>query len=254
MTVASRVLKLQFFSFFKESEADHEIKSEIETAAVVERLRSLETSFADMLIDLLDLLSESKCDLSKAQFYLNHLFKTEEFSQCKDFPLLLQQLHVSKGHIDTFNIYYLKKLVDRFKVENLTKCIGEYETKMRDFLGHTTVLDFQRAVVSRVKPIKPNQTKDLTIRVSKAYAMDRTLEDMEELALRGLGDCERFLVRIHMKPGSVIISWFFPEALSDKLEHLAYENAAVFKDAGVEEVTVDGRVVFPRTLKEEVRT
>ena len=37
------------------------------------------------------------------------------------------------------------------------------------------------------------------------------------------------------------------------MEYLARENAAVFKDAGVEEVTVGGRVVFSSTL-EEVRT
>ena len=233
-----------------------EIKAEIRaTAAVVERLRDLETSFSDMLADLLDLLTESKCDLSKAQFYLNGLFETGEFSHCSTFDALLWQLQVRQGHIDTFNIYYLKKLVARFKMENLTKCIEEYEAKLKSFLNNTTILHFQRAVVSRVVPIKPERTKDLTIRVPEEFAKDRTLKDMEKLALRGFGDCQRFLVRIHMKPGSVIISWFFPdsEALSGKLEHLARENAQVFKDAGVEEVIVDGRVVFPCTL-EEVRT
>ena len=231
-----------------------EFKAEIRaTATVVERLRDLETSFTDMLADLLDLLTECKCDLSKAQFYLNNLFKTEEFSQCSTFSLLLQQLHIRKGHIDTFNIYFLHKLVARFKKEELTKCIEKYEAKMKTFLEDTTVLNFQRAVVSRVEPVKPDQTIDITIRVSKTFAKDRTLKDMEELALNGFGENQRAFVRIHAKSGSVIILWFFPEALSGKLEHLAHENAAVFKDAEVEEVTVGGRVVFPCTL-EEVRT
>ena len=57
-----------------------------------------------------------------------------------------------------------------------------------------------------------------------------------------------------MKLGSVIILVFFPETLTGKLEYLAHKNAAVFKDAGVEEVSVGGRVVFPSTLEEEVRT
>ena len=203
-----------------------------------------------MLTDLPKLFTEYNCDLSEAQVYLNHELKTIDFSQCVNFSLLLQQLHICKGHIDTFNIYYLKELVARFKIEKLTKCIDEYEAKMKIFLEDTTVLNFQEAVVSRAEPIKPDQTKDLTIRVSKAFATNRTLKDMEELALRGFGDCQRFLVRIHMKPGSVIISWFFSEAHSDKLEQLARDNAVVFKDAGVDEVTVDGKVVFPIILKE----
>ena len=228
------------------TESEAEIQA---TAAVVERLRDLETSFSDMLADLLDLLTESKCDLSKAQFYLNGLFGTGEFSHCNTFDALLWQLQVRQGHIDTFNIYYLKKLVARFKMENLTKCIEGYEAKLERFLTHSTILHFQRAVVSRMEPIKPERTKDLTITVSKAFAKDRTLKDMEELALRGFGDCQRFLVRIHMKPGSVIISWFFPENLSGKIEHLARENAAEFKDAGVEKLTINGKVVFPSTLE-----
>ena len=229
-----------------------EIKAEIRaTAAVVERLCDLETSFSDMLAYLLDLLTESNCDLFKAQFHLNDLFRTGEYSHCNTFDTLLGHLQVHQGHIDKFNIYYLKELVARFKTEELTKCIEEYETKMKKFLEDTTVLQFQQAVVSREEPTKPDQTKDLTIRVSKAFATNRTLK---ELALIGFGDCQKFLVRMHMKPGSVIISWFFHEAFSGMLEHLACENAAVLKDAGVVEVTVDVRVVLPSTLEEEVRT
>ena len=203
-----------------------------------------------MLIDLPKFLTEHNCDLSEAQGYLNHAFETLEFSQCGNFSLLLQQLHICKGHIDTFNIYHLKELVARFKIEKLTKCIEEYEAKLKTFLEDTTVLNFQEAVVSRVEAIKQDQKKKLTIRVSKAFATNRTLKDMKQLALRGFGECERCLVRIHMKPGSVIISWFFLEALSGKLEQLARDNTAVFKDAGVQEVTVDGKVVFPIILEE----
>ena len=227
-----------------------ETKAEIRaTAAVVKRLRDLETSFTDMLADLLDLLTESKCDLSKARFYLNGLFGTGEFSHCDNFDALLWQLQVRQGHIDTFNIYYLKKLVARFKTEELTKCIEEYETKLESFLKNTTILRFQRAVVSRVKPVKPERTKHLTIKVSKTFAKDRTLKDMEELALGGFDEYQREFVRIHAVLGSVIISWFFPEVLHGKLEHLARDKVTLFKDAGVEEVTVDGRVVFSITLE-----
>ena len=46
------------------------------------------------------------------------------------------------------------------------------------------------------------------------------------------------------------MSWFFPDDQSDKFEALAKENATIFKDAGVEEVTIGGKVVFPSTLEE----
>ena len=217
---------------------------------MVEKLRDLESSFTDMLTDLLDLFTECKCDLSRARFFLDDRLDTEKFSQCTSFDSLLRQLR--KGHIDAFNTYYLKRLVTRFKKDELTERIKEYEAEKEIFLKDTTVLEFQRAVVSKVEPLPSGQMIKLTIKISKRLADKRSLKDMEELALRSFGECQDFIC-IHAEPGSVIISWFFPEALSDKLEHLARKNAAVFKDAGVEEVTVGGRVVFPCTL-EEVRT
>ena len=77
-----------------------------------------------------------------------------------------------------------------------------------------------------------------------------TLKDIENLALEGFEDNQKFLVRMHAKPGSIIIMWVFPEAHSCELEESVKQNAAVFKDAGVEEVTVGGRVVFPSSLEE----
>ena len=204
-----------------------------------------------MLTDLLDLLTECKCDLSKAQFFLDDHLDTEEFRKCTNFDELLRQLR--RGHVDTFNTYYLQQLVACFKKDQLTERIKVYEAEKEYFLKDTTVIQFQQAVVSRVDPVKPSQMKDLIIKISKTLAKDRTLKDMEELASRAFEECQLEFVRIHVKSGSVIISVFFPETLADKLEHLAHKNAAVFKDAGVEEVTVDGRVVFPSTLEEEVR-
>ena len=219
---------------------------------MVERLRDLETSFTNMLTDLLGLLTECKCDLSKAQFFLDDRFDTDKFSQCTNFDALLRQLR--RGHVDTFNTYYLQQLVAYFKKDQLTERVKEYEAEKEKFLKDTTVIEFQRAVVSRVESVKPSQMKNLTIKISKKLAEDRTLKDMEELASRAFGEYQLEFVRIHVKLGSVIISWFFPETLTGKLEQLAHKNSAVFEDARVVEVTVDGRVVFPSTLEEEVRT
>ena len=49
---------------------------------------------------------------------------------------------------------------------------------------------------------------------------------------------------------SIIISWVFPKGLSGRLEQLVHDNAAVFKNAGVVEVTVAERRVFPCTQQE----
>ena len=236
--------------FVDNGEAD-QIEDEIRASAtVVEGIRDLEISFTTMLTDLLDLLTECKCDLSKAQLFLNDLFETEEFSQCSNFSTLLQRLRV--GHIDTFNTYYLQQLLAYFKKDELTERVKGYEAKKKRFLEDTTVLKFQQAVVSRVEPIRTSQIKYHTIKVSKSLAKKRTLKDIEELALRAFGECHGF-VHVHAKAGSVVITSFFPKSLTSKLEQLARENAAVFKDAKVEEVTVDGKIVFPSTLEEEVR-
>ena len=229
----------------KEIEAD--IRAD---AAVVEKLRDLEISFTNMLTDLLGLLAKCKCDLSEAQFFLDDHFETEEFSQCSNFNTLLRQLR--RGHVDTFNTYYLQQLVVRFNKDELIECIEDYEAKKDVFFKDTTITEFQRAIVSRVEPVIPNQMKNLIIEVPKTLAEQRTLKDMEELALRSFGKCRDF-VHINVKSGSVLILWFFPEALCGKLEYLAHKNAAIFKEAGVEKVAIGGKTVFPSTL-EEVRT
>ena len=131
--------------------------------------------------------------------------------------------------------------------------IEKYEKTKEEFLTTTTVSQFQQAVVERVMPMLQKGRVRVTIKILRKMNCPQTLKDIEDLALEGFKDCHKYFVRMHAEPGSVIISWVFPEALSGKLEHLARENAAVFKGAGVKEVTVGGRVVFPSTL-EEVKT
>ena len=120
--------------------------------------------------------------------------------------------------------------------------------KKESFLKHTTVLNFQRAVVSRVEPILASGMAVVTIKVPKKIARhcDRTLKDIEELAMEGFEECHKKFIRLHAEPGSIIISWVFPKGLSGRLEQLVHDNAAIFNDSGVMEVTVGGRRVFPQ--------
>ena len=134
-----------------------------------------------------------------------------------------------------------------FDKDELTELVEAYNEKKESFLKQTTVLEFQRAVVSRVEPILASGKAVLTITISKEMAYEQTLKDIEKLAIEGFEECHKKFIRLHAEPGSIIISWVFPKGLSESLEQLARDNAAVFKDSGVVEVTVGGRRVFPCT-------
>ena len=225
-----------------------EIEAEIRaTATVVQRLQDLEISFAEVLTDLPDLLTECKCNLSNAQRFLGALFNTEKFSQCDTFEALLWQLR--QDHIDAFNTYYLQKLITHFskkmeeeEKQKLMKPIEDYEVERERFLTDTKVIEFHRTVVCEVNPAELSQKTKLTIKVSDPLAGKETLKDTEQLALNPFDERGKSLVRMHAT-----------NEMGGTFEALTKENATIFKDAGVEEVTVGGRVVFPSTL-EEVRT
>ena len=212
-----------------------------------------------MLTNLPDLLAECKCKLSKSQSFLDNVFNTEKFSQCNSFEALLRQLR--RDHIDTFSTYYLEQLIDFLKNDikleemkiKLMKQVEDYKKNRERFLTDSKVIEFHRAVVCEINPAELSQKAKLTIKVSDHLAGERTLKDIEQLAAKAFEECHRSLVRMHAEVGSVIISWFFPEDQVSEFETLAIENATIFRDAGIEEVTVAGKVVFPAVL-EEVRS
>ena len=145
---------------------------------------------------------------------------------------------------------FAKKMNEKEK-RKLKKPIEDYEMERERFLNDTLVIEFHRTVV--INPAELSQKTKLMIKVSDRFASKRTLKDIEQLALNAFVECHKSLMCMHATVGSMVISWFIPEGQSDKFEALAKKNIVVFKDAGVEEVTVGGRVVFSSTL-EEVRT
>ena len=223
----------------------NEIKTEIEAdITVVSNLKELERSFGHMLVQVKRLLD--KCDLSEALLFLDSVIGSNVFIGCDTFGKLMRQLQ--RDHmIDVFNISNLQDLVANFDKDELTELVEAYNEKKESFLKQTTVLEFQRAVVSRVEPILASGKAVLTITISKEMAYEQTLKDIEKLAIEGFEECHKKFIRLHAEPGSIIISWVFPKGLSESLEQLARDNAAVFKDSGVVEVTVGGRRVFPCT-------
>ena len=227
--------------------ANDEIKAEIEAdVAVVSNLKDLEISFGRMIVRVKRHLE--KRDLSEAKLFLYSAIGTKDFSGCDNFGELLEKLQ--QDHIDVFNISILQQLVACLDNHEQTEVIEAYNEKKESFLKQTTVLEFQRAVVSKVEPILASGMAVVTIKVPRKMARHRTLKDIEELAMEGFEECHKKFIRLHAEPGSIIISWVFPKGLSGRLEHLARDNAAVFEDNGVVEVTVGGRRVFPCTQQE----
>ena len=195
-----------------------------------------------MLIDVKKVYAE--CDLADVQFFFDDLFETKKFSKCGTFEQVLRQLR--RGHLDTFNITCLEQLATRFQRDDMDKLIQLYQNQKEEFLKDTKVLEFHEAVAShgKVEPVVPGERTTVTIKIPKSMAGRRTLKDMEILAEKAFGDYYTSFVSLNVVPGSIIVTWIFPEKLVAELKRMAHANAAVFTQAVVEEVTVAGTVVF----------
>ena len=226
-------------------EIEAEIKADV---TVLKELQELENIFYYTTVRIMRCLIQLNCDLSEAQVFLNGVTGTDDFKSCEDFIQLMQKLQ--QDYIDIFNVSKLQGLVTCFDKKELTQLVEEYEKKMQSFLKKTTVLSFQHTVASRAESVLSKGKAVLTIKIPEKMATQRTLKDVEELAREGFEESYKSLVQLHVKAGSIIISWVFPEALSGRLEQVARDNAPIFKDAGVEEVTVGGRRVYPDTPQE----
>ena len=207
----------------------------------IQQLQDLECRFSSMLSGIRRFYAN--CDLAEMQFFLDDVLKTEEFRDCATFDEILRQLR--RSHVDIFNIYCLEQLAARFQRDEVDELIDEYNEKKEAFLTETVVTKFHEAIASRVGPVLPEEMVAITIKIPQSLANERTLKDMERLAGRAFGDYYKSFVNLHVVPGSIVITWFFPESLTDELERQAQANGAVFKQEGVEEVAVAGRVVFP---------
>ena len=211
-------------------------------ASVVRQLLNLKGFFSRMLSNARDIFA--KCDLSKAQFFLDVFNNTEEYSKCDSFEKILRQL-LQQNVLDIFSIDQLQQLIACFNDDKLTAVVEAYEAEKEKFLRDTAVLEFQQAVVSSVEPVLPSGRAKVTIKIPRRLARQVSMKDIEELALEGFQECHKSLVRLHAMPGSVVIMWFIPMDLITKLEQLVHKNAAIFSAKEVEEVTVNGKRVFP---------
>ena len=96
-----------------------------------------------------------------------------------------------------------------------------------------------------MEPVLPSGRARVTIKIPRRLARYVSMKDIEELALEGFQECHKSLVQLHAIPGSVVITWFIRMDLITKLEQLVCKNAAIFSAKEVEEVTVNGKRVFP---------
>ena len=210
---------------------------------VVKRLQDLKRCFSSMLTNIRRLYAD--CDLAEMQFFLHDLLDAEEFKKCATIDDILEQLR--QGHVDTFNIHCLEQLAAHFQRHEVDEMIDEYNRKKNKFLTETVITEFHQAVASRVVPVLPGGKASVTIKIPRKLASRRTLKDMEELAGKAFGDYYESFVNLDVVAGSIIILWFFPKRFTNKLEEQAQTNKFIFKQEGVEEVTVAGYVVFLRS-------
>ena len=230
---------------YGDSDASSDLSTDPSTASlvadvkVVGEIQDLESDFSLMYSEVRDVLAN--CDVAKAKFFLNDLFDTDEFTDCHTIDELLRQLR--RSHVDTFNVYYLRRLVSLFHLDvDIAKSINEYEEKQEKFLETTTVKDFQHAVVSRARANPPKGMAALSIRVPKvSVGNKRTLKDIKTLASEAFKGQDKHLVEINVTPGSIIITWYVPECLCEEFLQLARENIAVLREEGVEKVSIVGK-------------
>ena len=217
--------------------SDSSIADLIADVKVVGGLQDLESDFSNMMTDTRKDLAD--CDIEEVQFYLDSLFGVDEFRMCQNIDEVLRKL--CRDRIDTFNIRYLERLVSRFHQNKaIIETITKYEEKKEEFLGATTVKEFQQAVVSRAETVLPRGMATVTIKIPREYGVPRTMKDVEELAKKAFKGNYKDLIRINVTSGSIIITWYVPKGLCGELLKLARENMAVLRDEGVEELSVVG--------------
>ena len=225
-------------------------KVEIEAdGRMVRELRDLVSDYSLMLAEFKRLLAG--CDISDARFFLKNLLNTDIFTSCDNIEQLLNQL--CHRYVDTFNVYYLQKLGICLKRDGVNQLIRQYEEKKEKFFEKTTVLDFQKAVVSKTKPNLPNRMVEVAIKIPKRLATEKILGDMEVLAMEAFGDNQKSFVHFHAFPGSIVICWYVVKSLSEVLQQLAREKVAVWRQHGVEEVMVGSQCVYHYTDQDKVR-
>ena len=163
---------------------------------MVRELRDLVSDYSLMLTKFRELLAG--CDISNAKFFLNNLFNTDIFTSCDNIEQLLNLL--CHRYVDTFNVYYLQKLATCLEREDVNQLIQKYEEKKNKFLETITVLDFQKAVVSKTKPHLYGMF-EIAIKIPKHLATEKIHRDMEALAMVGFEDNQKSFVRLHAFPG-----------------------------------------------------
>ena len=214
---------------------------------VVRQLCDLECSLTVMLTNIRELHFEDR-KIEKAVFFLNDFSGTEDFADCVTIEQIMKTLR--RGYIDTFNVYYLEVLAEEcLKSDDMKRLVKEYEEKKQKFLEETTVVDFQKAVVSKAKPPLPKGKVEVSIVVQKRSVGDRVLKDMELLASEVFEGNQRRFVSFHAIQGSIILLWYVPESLSDTLEQLVHQKVDILRENGVEEVTLGEDTVFTEKVR-----
>ena len=215
-----------------------EIDANVKT---VKQLLELGSKHCKLLLDFRTQING--LEIGNAKFFLGKLLDTAQFTKCDTVENILDQLLVHKN-VDTFNVYYLRKLAEALEKRSLIKLTDKYQEAMDKFFKDTNVLDFQKAVVAKVEPSLPTGMVEITIKISEKLASRRVLKDMENLASQAFEDHQKKFVCLHVTTGSVVVSWHVTISLCGILQQMAQRKETIWRQYGVEEVSVGRLCVF----------
>ena len=207
-------------------------------------LEDLENDYSSLMTKTRKELAN--CDTGEVKFYLDNLFGVEEFQKYNTIDEMLRKL--SRDHISTFSIGYLKRLISLFDTNHaIINSANEYEDKIKEFLHTEAVEKFRQDVAKLGAQVEGKPT--VSIKLPTHCLNERTKKDVEELA--GSHDQRhKYHVNVIVTPGSIV--WYVPEALCDDTEQLVKDNIFVFKDDGVQKVNIVGKKSVTISIPEQV--
>lgn len=215
----------------------------IKYPGVLSALEDLENDYSSLMTKTRKELDN--CDTGEVKFYLDNLFGVEEFQKYNTIDEMLRKL--SRDHISTFSISYLKRLISLFDTNHaIINSANEYEDKIKEFLQTEAVEKFRQDVAKLGAKVEGKPT--VSIKLPTHCLNERTKKDVEELA--GSHDQHKYHVNVIVTPGSIV--WYVPEALCDDMEKLVKENIFVFKDDGVQKVNIVGEKSVTISIPEQV--
>lgn len=217
---------------------DDEMANDVD---ILNELYSLEDQYEEMVVrqeyeataEMLQLEDE----VPEMRGYLAKMFPSVVLSSCSTYEELFHDLH-TKRLISMFNISALcnTEITNPKVKENL----DNFTTNMSRFLRTTSVSAFLQAVCCRESDSSLDEMEQLEVKLSRSEGRQRTLEDMQKLVNKLVGEEKMHLQCYSFSLG--YICWLYPKQLisNSQFKENVDNHVQVFKELGVQEIKVNG--------------